>query len=97
PEQIRAADQPYSPLALSLHTSVWVREDEMDAVRAFAEHLIVGGNPSGGDRMETKPQATMPTEKRMETLRRAAMLVVEDLFANPSPENIHKSTKMVGS
>jgi putative nucleotidyltransferase with HDIG domain len=96
-EQLRAPDQPYSPLALSLHPSVWVREDEMDAVRAFAEHLIVGGNPSGGDRMETKPEATLPTEKRMETLRKAAILVVEDLFEKPSPENIQKSTKMVGS
>lgn len=99
-EQIRAPDQPYSPLALSLHTSVWVREDEMDAVRAFAEHLIIGGNPSGTGSnapLENAPQATMPTEKRMETLRKAAMLVVEDLFDNPSPENIQKSTKMVGS
>src|SRR5580704_2284403 len=46
-EQIRAPDQPYSPLALSLHASVWVREDEMDVVRAFAEHLILGGAVGG--------------------------------------------------
>jgi HD-GYP domain-containing protein (c-di-GMP phosphodiesterase class II) len=95
-ERIRSPDQPYSPLALSLHASVWVREDEMDTVRAFAENLIVGGNPGSS----AKPDAsapTLPTEKRMETLRKAALLVVEDLFDHPSPENIQKSTKMVGS
>jgi HD-GYP domain-containing protein (c-di-GMP phosphodiesterase class II) len=95
-EQIRAPDQPYSPLALSLHASVWVREDEMPAVRAFAESLI-GGNPNGGGNTESTPAPTLPTEKRMETLRKAAMLVVEDLFDHPTPENIQKSTKMVGS
>jgi HD-GYP domain-containing protein (c-di-GMP phosphodiesterase class II) len=97
-EQIRAPDQPYSPLALSLHASVWIREDEMGAVRAFAEHLILGGNPSGASpKTAGTPQPTLPTEKRMETLRKAAMLVVEDLFESPTPENIQKSTKMVGS
>jgi len=39
----------------------------------------------------------MTPVKRMETLRRTSMIVVEDLFQNPSPENIEKSRKVVGS
>jgi putative nucleotidyltransferase with HDIG domain len=94
-EQLRAPDQPYSPLALSLHQTVWVREDEMPEVRTFVEHLILGGSPTGGQ--TDSGASTLSTEKRMETLRKAAILTVEDLFNDPSPENIKKSTKMVGS
>jgi HD-GYP domain-containing protein (c-di-GMP phosphodiesterase class II) len=79
-EQIRAAAEPCSPLALSLHKSIWVKEDEIGALRAFAEGLILRNG-------------TVP----METLRRSAILVCEDLFENPTPENIQKSVKMVGS
>jgi putative nucleotidyltransferase with HDIG domain len=95
-EQLRAPDQPYSPLALSLHLTVWVRDDEMPEVRTFAERLILGGSPGTPDSGEPAA-STLSTEKRMETLRKAAILTVEDLFSNPSPENIKKSTKMVGS
>ena len=92
PEQIRAPDQPYSPLALSLHPTIWIREEEMPVVRAFAEHLILGNHGVSPDE-----EPKLPMEKRMETLRRSAILVTEDLFAHPTPENINKSVKMVGS
>lgn len=75
----------YSPLALSVHRHVWVRESDMDPVRAYAQKIL------------TQPDSNLPQSERMESLRRSAMLVVEDLFENPSPENISKSVKVVGS
>lgn len=95
-EQLRTPDQPYSPLAISLHQTIWVRDEEMPIVRSFVERLILGGSPGAADTGETTP-LTISAEKRMETLRKAAILTVEDLFNNPSPENIKRSTKMVGS
>ena len=99
-EQIRAPDQPYSPLALSLHASVWVREEEMDAVRAFAEHLIIGGNPSGtGSHAALGDCAAGHNSDRKAhgDLAQGRHARGRGLFDNPSPENIQKSTKMVGS
>jgi putative nucleotidyltransferase with HDIG domain len=90
PELLRAKDQPFSPLALSLHENVWVEEGEFSTIRKFAEGLILKGATGA-------QAAPVPTEKRMEILRRSAIKVVEDLFENPNPENITKSTKVVGS
>jgi putative nucleotidyltransferase with HDIG domain len=84
---LKPADQPYSPLALSAHNSIWIREEDYKAIRNYAESLIL--NPKGS--------ADLPPEKRMEALRRTALLVVEDLFENPSPENVQRSSKIVGS
>lgn len=92
-EQIRGKDEPFSSLALSLHDSIWVREDELPAVRSFAEGLIL----NKGNHEADGKDSSIPVEKRMETLRRSAILVCEDLFENPSPENISRSVKMVGS
>jgi HD-GYP domain-containing protein (c-di-GMP phosphodiesterase class II) len=85
-EQIRGKDQPYSPLALSLHDSVWIDSGDFAAIRKFAEGMILKG-----------ASGSVPTERRMEILRRSAIKVVEDLFENPNPENITKSTKVVSS
>ncbi|MCM2278272.1 MAG: HD domain-containing protein [Oligoflexia bacterium] len=89
-EKIREADQPYSPLALSLHKSIWIDARHIDALREYASRLIL--SPAVNDRT-----AAIPMETRMDTLRRSALLVVEDLFTDPSPENIDKSVKVVSS
>jgi putative nucleotidyltransferase with HDIG domain len=84
---IRAADQPYSPLALSAFEHVLIRTEDYSFVKSYAEgQILQAGNPGA-----------LPPAKRMETLRKTAMLVVEDLFKNPSPENVEKSRKVVSS
>jgi putative nucleotidyltransferase with HDIG domain len=82
---IKPKEQPYSMLALSLHPTVWVDEEEFPEVKAYADGFLL------------KPSQDHPPEKRMDSLRKSAMLVVEDLFERPSPENIQKSVKVVGS
>ena len=94
-QEIRCKDEPFSPLSLSKNPLIWIREDEMPEVRAYAESLILNKDShQGGDQKTGTP---LSVEKRMETLRRSAILVCEDLFENPSPENINRSVKMVGS
>ncbi len=83
PRLIRSAEQPFSALALSLRPSVWVHESEMELIYELADAALL--NPASN------------AESRMESLRRSAILVVEDLFDNPSRENIAKSVKAVGS
>jgi HD-GYP domain-containing protein (c-di-GMP phosphodiesterase class II) len=83
---LKGADQPYSPLALSAYPAIWIREEDFVTIRGYAESLIL--NPKA---------SSEPSEKRIETLRKSAMLIVEDLFENPTPENIKKSSKVVGS
>ncbi|HTL13466.1 MAG TPA: hypothetical protein VL588_13315, partial [Bdellovibrionota bacterium] len=85
--KIRDAEQPYSPLALSAHPFVLVSEADAEGIRRFAERQILSGGESGG----------LPREARMETLRKAAIEVVDGLFQAPTPENIKKSTKVVSS
>ncbi len=87
-ELLRKADQPFSLLALSVHDEVWVTKDEYPAVKKYAEALILTAASS------TKG---LPVEERMQILRKSAILVVEDLFSNPSPANIERSTKVVSS
>lgn len=87
PTLLREADQPYSALALSTHENVWIRDEDFPAIRTLSETLLT--RPENG--------SSLTPEKRMEGLRKTAMLVVEDLFENPSPENIKKSTQVVSS
>ncbi len=84
---LKSADQPYSPLALSAHNAVWIKEEDFPTIKGYAESVIL--NP--------RSSSDLTPEKRMETLRKSAMLVVEDLFENPSPENVKKSSKIVSS
>ena len=44
-----------------------------------------------------KLTASLPLEKRMETLRKTSIQVMDDLFQNPSEENLSRSVKVVGS
>jgi putative nucleotidyltransferase with HDIG domain len=87
PIVLREATQIYSALALSTHETIWIKEEDFQKLRTYAENQIV--NP--------KAIGSLPAEERMKTLRKSAMVVVEDLFTNPSPENINKSVKVVGS
>ncbi len=93
PNQIRGPTQAYSPLALSINPTIWVREEDFGIVRSFAENMILGKALGSGP----KEPSSIPVEKRMEMLRKSAILCVEDLFNNPTPENITKSVKIVGS
>jgi HD-GYP domain-containing protein (c-di-GMP phosphodiesterase class II) len=86
-EVLRQGDQAYSPLALTLHETVWIKDGDFLVVKGYAENLLI--NPNLG--------SSLPVEKRMETLRKSAMLVVEDLFDKPSEENINRSIKVVSS
>ncbi len=74
-------------MAVSLRPTVWVREQDFNDVRNYAEHMLIEPSTAPG----------LQPEQRMESIRRSAMLVVEDLFENPSQENITRSVKVVGS
>ncbi len=86
-ELLKPPDQPYSPLILSLHETVWVKEGDLDSLRKFAESVILKPTTSN----------TLPPQKRMDILRRSAMSVVEDLFESPTQEKIEKSVNVVRS
>jgi HD-GYP domain-containing protein (c-di-GMP phosphodiesterase class II) len=80
---LRHGDQPYSSLALSVHEFIWLKEPELPQIRKYADILGV-----------RTPEAV---ESRIEALRKSSMTVMDDLFKNPSPENIERSKKLVSS
>ena len=86
-EKIRNAEQAYSSLALSSMKSVWIREEDFHLIKNFTENLL--SNP--------KLAESLPTETRMETLRKSSMAVMDELFSDPTPANISRSVKVVGS
>ncbi len=86
-KMLRDYDQPYSALALTAFPEVLIRAEDISLLRQYAEQRILN---SGA-------QPSLSIEKRMESLRRAALLTVEELFKDPSAENIHRSRKVVGS
>jgi putative nucleotidyltransferase with HDIG domain len=86
---LRKANQPYSALALSVRPHVWIREQDLRPIRGFAETQAF--SPA------TVTHAATPAEQRVTELRKNAMKVMDDLFGDPSPENIHRSTKVVSS
>ncbi|OFZ83083.1 MAG: hypothetical protein A2583_12760 [Bdellovibrionales bacterium RIFOXYD1_FULL_53_11] len=78
----------YKPETLARFESIWMREDDLGILMSFASEMLLAAKG---------PIKELPQEKRVESLRRSAVMVVEDLFVNPSPENITKSTRVVGS
>lgn len=84
-ELLKKEGEPYSALALSAHPSVWVEAKDLAKLKTFADAVLLNSNSS------------LSNEKRMESLRKSAMIVVEDLFEDPNPTNINKSVKVVGS
>jgi len=84
---LKKADQVYSPLALSKHASILIKKSDFPKIKQYVESLIIGSSQG----------SNMPQQKRMESLRRSAILIVEDLFKDPTPEKIVKSQRIVGS
>jgi len=87
PKLLKAPQDSFSPLALSLRDFVWIKEEDYKTIRDYAEDLLV------------HPRATahLTPERRMEALRRSAMIVVEDIFENPNEENLKRGIKVVSS
>lgn len=83
---LRQADQPFPPMALAAHRTVWVKSSDFDEVVRYAQGLVSGvvGTP-------------MPIEKRIDVLHRSATLAVEDMFADPSPKNLQRGIKLTTS
>lgn len=84
---LREAGQPLSPVLLSQKKTVWVKQADFEAIRLLAQNQLI--NPPA--------EHALPIVDRMESLRKTAFAVTEDLFSNPSPENIRQSLKVVGS
>lgn len=74
-------------LILSTHPTVWVKEPDLGSIEDFADKLV----------RKTSTDTSIPPQKRVEMLQKTAMRTVENLFDSPSPENIKKSEKVVGS
>lgn len=84
---LRAADQAFSALALTQHATVWVRSEELRRVPGLADRVAA----------KSAQNPTLPLDKRMHALRQSAIMVVDDLFEDPSPENVTRSTKVVST
>jgi HD-GYP domain-containing protein (c-di-GMP phosphodiesterase class II) len=87
PRLIREANQPFSALALAAYETIWILERDFPMIRKRIESVLT--NP--------KLTADLPAERKMEALQRAASVVVDDLFVNPSAENITRGVKVVSS
>lgn len=96
-ELLKPAGKTYSALALRSFESVWVKESDLALIRKLAEDTILGKPDPTAQASGEPPKPALPTESRMTALRQSAINVVEDLFDNPSPENINRSVKVVGS
>ena len=85
PQPIAKHSEVYSPLALSRFPMVWIEEKNLGLIEDYTRALMVNPNSNSG------------YETRMESLRKSALLVVDDLMENPTPENIQKSGKVVSN
>lgn len=81
---LRERERPFSALALSSRDFIYVPASDLQVLREHAQSQIASST-------------AVPVEERMKTLRKAALAVTEDLFKDPSQENIAKSSKVVGS
>ncbi len=86
---LRAHDQPYSPLALSVQRHVWIRDRDLRSVKLHAESQALSP--------ERITAPGVPAEQRVLELRQTAIRVIDDLFDNPTQENIQRSNKVVSS
>lgn len=93
-EVLRQKDQPYSSLALSSHSEIYVQEEFLPVLQDYAEARLT---ETRGEAEKPGAEPSDKAKKRMDSLRKAAILTVDELFQNPSPENIKKSTRVVGS
>lgn len=86
---LKGENQAYSPLALSLHEHIWIRTKDLQPMRQYAEDRILA--PGYVHASHASP------EKKVSLLRQTALRVVDELFQNPSPENLARSSKVVNS
>ena len=87
PELFREKSEGFSLLALSNQELLCVRAADVKAIKTYAESQL----------LDLSTTTKVPPEQRIATLRRTAVLVMDDLFNDPSPENISRSSKVVGS
>jgi HD-GYP domain-containing protein (c-di-GMP phosphodiesterase class II) len=87
-EKLREAGEPYSILALSALPEVWIRDEDIHKFRLHVEALFVQRSPLLKE---------LPTEARANLIRSSAIHVMDDIFAEPSEENIKRGTQVVGS
>jgi putative nucleotidyltransferase with HDIG domain len=87
-EKLRDAHEPYSILALSALPEVWIRDEDIHKFRLHVEALFVQKSPLLKE---------LPLEARASLIRSSAIHVMDDIFAEPSEENIKRGTQVVGS
>jgi hypothetical protein len=73
PELLRAADQPYSALALSANKTVLIQASDMDILKRYAQDVLLQStlkNPPSTDPNNDQPNV------RIQSLRRAAIKIM---------------------
>ena len=84
---LKPVDGTCSALTLSMQPSIWIKIEDMAAVQQFAEKQM----------RKVVTDSSVPEKTRVKLLQNTAMKAVENLFDAPTPENIKKSEKIVGS
>lgn len=88
PTRFKAPEQTLSTLTMSALEKVLIRQEDLPELKRYLDKVLLGHSPSS---------PSDGRNRRAEILRRSAIRVVDDLFAEPSTENISRSTKVVGS
>jgi putative nucleotidyltransferase with HDIG domain len=86
-ELLKEEGQGCSLMVLSVQPSVWIKASDLAEIQSFAEQEL---------KRASTDQSISPTQ-RAHLLQRTAIKSVENLFASPSPENVKRSEKVVGS
>jgi HD-GYP domain-containing protein (c-di-GMP phosphodiesterase class II) len=84
---LKAAKDSCSALTLSMYGSIWVQVEDFYEIQNFAETML----------RKAATDTSVNPQRRAESLQKTALKVVENLFDEPSPENISRSVKVVGS
>jgi putative nucleotidyltransferase with HDIG domain len=84
---LKPPGESFSFALLTSRASVWVPAPELEEIKRYAEALM----------RKRSLDPAVSAEDRLNDLKKSALLTVEDLFLEPSPENIQRSTRVVGS
>jgi putative nucleotidyltransferase with HDIG domain len=84
---LKEPEESFSFKLLTAQASVWVAQRELEDVRRYAEALM----------RKKSLDPNLRPEVRLDDLKKSALLTVEDLFESPTPENIQRSVRVVGS
>ncbi len=87
-ELLKAGAEPYSILALNSFPEIWIHEKDIRTLRVHVEAVFVRGSSLLQE---------LSHDERARLVRATAIQVVDDLFDAPTPENIARGTKVVGS